>query len=99
MTRKDQRSRTETHEPQGPALIAWHASEKGQKKIWTRLGAAWTHKKGEGLTLQLELMPIGDGRIVLLPPKEEAARSTEHQPDDQHEGEGAYVKITCPVDK
>lgn len=59
-------------EPNPPALVAWHVSERGNRgrKFWTRLGAAWGHKEGEGLTLFLDAIPVGfDGRIVLLPPK------------------------------
>jgi len=56
-----------THTP--PALIAWHVAERGEKKFWTRLGAAWNHEDGEGLTLQLDLMPVAGGRIVLRAPK------------------------------
>jgi hypothetical protein len=41
-----------THTP--PALIAWHVAERGEKKFWTRLGAAWNHEDGEGMTLQLD---------------------------------------------
>ena len=32
-----------------PALIAWHVSERGEKKSWNRIGAAWEHEDGEGL--------------------------------------------------
>ncbi|WP_457811906.1 hypothetical protein [Sinorhizobium meliloti] len=79
MTRNDKQSRKETRETQGPALIAWHVTEKGEKKaFWTRIGAAWHHQKGDGLTLQLDLVPVTGGRIVLLPPKE-----------DRNEGAGA----------
>ena len=54
-----------------PALIAWHVSERGEKKFWTRIGAAWEHEDGEGLTLQLDLFPAAGGRIVLRAPKQE----------------------------
>ena len=53
---------------QVPALIAWHVSERGTKSYWTRIGAAWDHEDAKGMTLQLELMPVGDGRIVLREP-------------------------------
>lgn len=53
-----------------PAYIAWHVGQKGEKAFWTRIGAAWRHDKGEGLTLQLDLVPVNDGRIVLRLPKE-----------------------------
>lgn len=54
-----------------PALIAWHVSERGEKKFWNRIGAAWEHEDGEGLTLQLDLLPATGGRIVLRKPKED----------------------------
>ena len=56
-----------------PALIAWHVAERGEKKFWNRIGAAWEHEDGEGLTLQLDLLPTAGGRIVLRAPKEEEA--------------------------
>jgi hypothetical protein len=43
-----------------PALIAWHFQS-----------AAWEHEDGEGLTLQLDLIPVAGGRIVLRVPKQE----------------------------
>jgi hypothetical protein len=33
--------------------------------IWTRVGAAWPHEKGEGFTLIFNAIPL-TGRIVLL---------------------------------
>ncbi|PZR93265.1 MAG: hypothetical protein DLM68_01135 [Hyphomicrobiales bacterium] len=54
-----------------PALIAWHVLERGEKKFWNRIGAAWEHEDGDGLTLQLDLFPVADGRIVLRKPKED----------------------------
>jgi len=41
---------------------------KGKKGIWTRIGAAWTTEKGDGIKLQLEALPV-TGKIVLMPPK------------------------------
>ncbi len=52
-----------------PALIAWHVAERGEKKFWTRLGAAWNHKDGDGMTLELDLLPVAGGRIILRAPK------------------------------
>jgi len=51
-------------------MIAWHVREgkAGGKAYWTRIGAAWPHQNGDGLTVQLDLAPL-DGKIVLLPPK------------------------------
>ena len=58
-----------------PTLIANTVREReGQKPVWTRIGAAWPHDKGNGLTLQLEALPLNfDGRIVLTEPKTDDA--------------------------
>jgi hypothetical protein len=58
---------TAAHTP--PTLIAWHVAERGDQKFWTRIGAAWQHKDGEGMGLQLDLLPVAGGRIVLRAPK------------------------------
>ncbi len=55
-----------------PAFHAFTVRERenGKKAIWTRIGAAWAHKEGDGVTLELEALPLNfDGRLVLLPPK------------------------------
>ena len=65
-------------ETQPPVLIAYHVSERGEKKFWTRIGAAWDHEDHKGLTVQLDLVPVNGGRIVL---REQAA-------DDKEAGEG-----------
>jgi len=50
-----------------PVLIAYSAkrSERTGKRSWIRIGRAWPHAKGAGLTVQLDFMPL-DGRVVLL---------------------------------
>ena len=45
-------------------------SEKGR---WTRIGAAWPHKDGEGFTLQLDAMPLSGELVVRTPKVDEAA--------------------------
>jgi len=58
-----------------PTLIAYSIREReGQKAIWTRIGAAWPHGKGTGLSIQLDALPIGD-RIVLREAVEDAAEA------------------------
>lgn len=52
-----------------PRYVAWHVAGRDKKAFWTRVGAAWDHKDGEGLTLQLDMVPI-NGRIVLRAPQE-----------------------------
>src|SRR5208282_5917240 len=38
---------TQQRETTPPALIAWHVSERGEKKFWNRICAAWEHEDGE----------------------------------------------------
>ena len=59
---------TQNRETQPPALIAYHVTKRGENSYWTRIGAAWDHEDGKGLTLQLDLVPVGAGRIVLREP-------------------------------
>jgi hypothetical protein len=44
-------------------------------KFWTRIGAAWEHKDGKGLTVQLDLVPVNAGRIVLRTPAEDGGQA------------------------
>ena len=58
------------HQPKNaPDYLAWHVAQKGENGYWTKIGAAWQHKDGQGYTLHLETYPI-DGRIVLRTPLE-----------------------------
>jgi hypothetical protein len=61
-----------------PTLIAYTVKDRGrnQSAIWTRIGAAWPHQSGKGLTLELEALPL-DGRLVLIEPKAEAETANE----------------------
>lgn len=62
---------SKAREAKAPAFIAWHVAEKtDSKSFWTRIGAAWDHEDGKGLTLQLDLVPVSGGRIVLRTPSE-----------------------------
>jgi hypothetical protein len=53
-----------------PVLIAYTVTDRpaGQKAIWRRIGVAFPHDKGAGLTVLLDALPL-DGRIVLVEPK------------------------------
>ena len=56
-----------TTEPKTPAFQAWHVTKRGDKGFWTNIGAAWHHRDGKGLSLQLSVMPM-NGQIVLREP-------------------------------
>lgn len=70
MTVQNKKYGRKAQEKQGPVLIAWHVSDKGEKSFWTRIGAAWEHEDGKGLNLTLDLLPP-NGRVVLRAPSEE----------------------------
>jgi len=59
-----------------PTLIAYTVKDRGegQKAFWTRIGAAWPHGSGSGLSIQLDALPL-DGRIVLTEPKADEAEA------------------------
>ena len=57
-----------------PAFIAYAVTGEGKDAFWTRIGSVWQHNHGEGLSVELNVLPV-NGRIVLMPPK--AADSTE----------------------
>lgn len=50
-----------------PVLIAYTARRRksGTGVSWVRIGKAFPHDRGAGLTLLLDALPI-DGRIILL---------------------------------
>jgi len=55
-----------------PKFYAYSVTDRGKdkKSIWTRIGAAWSQKDGDGLNIKLEALPFNfDGKITLMPPK------------------------------
>jgi hypothetical protein len=54
-------------EPKTPAFQAWHVTSKGDNSFWTKVGAAWPHRDGKGLSLILSVIPM-NGQIVLREP-------------------------------
>ncbi len=48
-----------------PSHYAYHVREReGQKGYWTRIGSAWQHADGQGLSVHLDCVPV-DGRLSL----------------------------------
>lgn len=47
-----------------PTHIAYQVRDGKDKGFWTRIGAAWQHKDGNGFNIQLDCVPL-DGRIQL----------------------------------
>jgi hypothetical protein len=62
---------TENTTSKSPSHYVYRVRDrKGQKPIWTQIGAAWPQKDGKGLSVQLHAVPL-DGRITLRVPSEE----------------------------
>ena len=73
MAKTSKNERNEKREPKAPAYIAYHVADRGEdKSFWTRIGAAWAHDDGKGLSLHLDLVPVNGGRIVLRVPVDNA---------------------------
>lgn len=71
MARNFKKNDNKAREAKAPAYVAYHVTDKGDdKSFWTRIGAAWDHEDGKGLTLQLDLVPVAGGRVVLRTPSE-----------------------------
>ena len=60
---------TQTTTSKTPTHIAYQVREGNEKGFWTRIGAAWAHKDGKGLSIQLDCIPL-DGRITLRIPSD-----------------------------
>jgi hypothetical protein len=74
-----------------PTLYAYAVKDRGRNRasIWTKIGAAWPHEKGNGFTIELHALPL-DGRIVLTEPKPDEAQDQVPAPEGETEaGEGA----------
>tara|TARA_B100000686_G_C16783272_1_gene973435 strand:+ start:1812 stop:2024 length:213 start_codon:yes stop_codon:yes gene_type:complete len=56
-----------------PAYGAYVVRGDGESAFWHRVGSAWQHRDGNGLSINLAAMPVG-GRIVLRAPREASDR-------------------------
>ena len=47
--------------------VCFVRERQGQKGFWTTIGAAWAHKDGGGMNIDLRFMPLNltEGRIVI----------------------------------
>ena len=70
-----------------PALEPFTVREGSKgKSYFTRVGAAWPTKNGNGVTLYLDALPV-DGKLILMPPK----AKQEAAPDATVNDDGAYI--------
>ena len=73
--------------PNTPTYIIYHGKAMGKdksgKKIWTRIGAAWPVKSGNGFSITLEYQPLADGITVMLPYDQKRPDDYQLIPDEQ----------------
>jgi hypothetical protein len=66
-----------------PALIAYSVKLGADDNvIWTRIGAAWAHRKSGGFSIELDALPL-EGRIVLVAPSAEPEDSSGRRPGNR----------------
>ena len=63
-------------QPDYDVFIVKEFGGEAKKAKWTKVGAAWSHKDGEGLNVQLDALPVG-GRLSIR-----KVRATEEKPTD-----------------
>lgn len=49
-----------------PFMLAYSVKpiDDGRNSVWSKVGAAWAHKDGQGYEVRMDAYPV-DGRIVL----------------------------------
>lgn len=73
-------SNDDTQHPKAPSFEAFSVTEgKDDKSYFTKIGASFEHKDGEGHSVELNALPT-NGRIVLRTPRE---RLEEARQDDK----------------
>lgn len=67
-----------------PDYIGFSVKDRGpdQDAVWTRLGAAWAHKDGQGYDIQMDAIPV-DGRLTLREFRERRQSSTREDHRDR----------------
>lgn len=60
---------------QKPTHTVFAVEGEGDNAFWNRIGAAWAHQDGKGLSVTLSAIPL-DGKLVIrvAKPKREAAQ-------------------------
>ena len=70
-----------------PSFEAFQVKDgKGGEAYFTRVGAAFAHKDGQGHTIALDAIPV-DGRIVLRSPKDRLEQAKEPQGKEANSAE------------
>ena len=64
---------TKKTESNRPDYRVYAVTKNGDKSYWNAIGAAWSHKDGEGFNVKLDMLPLNGADIVIRKPKDEDA--------------------------
>lgn len=77
----------ENNESKRPTHIAYQVREgEENKSYFNRIGAAWTHKDGEGLNIQLDSLPV-DGKVTVRSVQERIQEAKDNARDSDRRDE------------
>ena len=74
----NQKTQAPSQSHNSPTFIVWFVPER-EGAPWTRIGALWPTKSGKGYRMSLELTPVAQGNMIIMP----------NEPREATEGEGA----------
>lgn len=79
------------------AKLSFHAytvvdyKQGGKRRSkWLKIGAAFSHKDGEGFDIVLAALPV-NGRVALRKPKSKEALAAAHDDEDEEDGARAWL--------
>lgn len=70
---------TDTTKKRRPDFTAYFVPDR-ENANWVPIGAAWSHRDGEGFSLKLDLLPNTAGSFVLRSAKGDASKEPSGQP-------------------
>lgn len=73
-TDRNERNGSEAAGLKRPFMLAYTVKdiEDGRNSVWSKIGAAWAHKDGQGYEIRMDALPV-DGRVVLRTVKDKDA--------------------------
>ena len=58
-----------TRQTNRPSHRVYAVTKNGERSNWREIGAAWSHKDGEGFSLKLDFLPLNGAEILIRKPK------------------------------
>ncbi len=56
-----------------PSHRVYAVTKTGESNYWREIGAAWSHRDGEGFNVKLDFLPLNGAEIVIRKPKADEA--------------------------